>query len=235
MGQAARVSTPLPVTDLTRFTRYRERQVSDRTRLYDVLDHALVAHVAVVRGEGAQAVAAVLPVASARDGDSLLLHGSTGAGLLRAAAEGRTVTATVTLLDGLVLARTVFDSSMNYRCAVVYGVPVVVPDEEKEAALRVLSEHLLPGRWGEVRRPTRRELSATLVLRLPLDVASVKVRDAGPDEDEPEDPAVWAGVLPLHTAVGEPRTGDDVPDGVPVPRSVPAAATRLASWTPPYR
>ncbi|TQJ10368.1 pyridoxamine 5'-phosphate oxidase family protein [Lapillicoccus jejuensis] len=229
------MSTPLPVTDRTRFTRYRERQVTDRPALYDVLDHALVAHVAVVRGEGEQAVAAVLPVASARDGDSLLLHGSTGAGLLRAAAEGRTVTATVTVLDGLVVARTVFDSSMNYRCAVVFGVPVVVADDEKEAALRVLSEHLVPGRWDEVRRPTRRELAATLVLRLPLDEASVKVRADGPDEDEPEDRGVWAGVLPLHTAVGAPRTGDDVPAGVPVPASVPAAADRLASWTPPYR
>ncbi|MBC3760223.1 pyridoxamine 5'-phosphate oxidase family protein [Quadrisphaera sp. RL12-1S] len=222
------------MTDRTRFTRYGHRQVTDRAALHDVLDTALVAHVAVVRETPAPA-AVVLPIASARDGESLLLHGSTGGGLLRAAAAGQTVTATVTVLDGVVYARTVFDSSMNYRCAVVYGVPTVVPDEEKEEALRVLSEHLMPGRWEEVRRPTRRELAATLVLRLPLDEASVKVRAAGASEDEAEDPGAWAGVLPLHTAVGAPRAGDDVPSSVPVPASVAAGAQRLAGWLPPYR
>lgn len=227
-------SAELPVTDRTRFTRYGHRQVTDRAALHDVLDSALVAHVAVVRETPAPA-AVVLPIASARDGESLLLHGSTGGGLLRAAAAGQTVTATVTVLDGVVYARTVFDSSMNYRCAVVHGVPTVVPDEEKEEALRVLSEHLMPGRWEEVRRPTRRELAATLVLRLPLDEASVKVRAAGASEDEAEDPGAWAGVLPLHTAVGAPRAGDDVPSSVPVPASVAAGAQRLAGWLPPYR
>ncbi|PWJ55381.1 hypothetical protein SAMN06264364_10351 [Quadrisphaera granulorum] len=225
---------PLQTTDRTRFTRYGHRQVTDRAALHDVLDSALVAHVAVVR-ETPTPAAVVLPIASARDGESLLLHGSTGGGLLRAATTGATVTATVTVLDGVVYARTVFDSSMNYRCAVIYGVPTVVPDDEKEEALRVLSEHLMPGRWAEVRRPTRRELAATLVLRLPLEEASVKVRAAGASEDGEEDPAAWAGVLPLHTAVGAPRTGDDVPAGVPVPASVTTGAQRLAGWLPPYR
>lgn len=227
-------SPALPVTERTRVTRYGHRQVTDRAALHEVLDSALVAHVAVVRDSPAPA-AVVLPIASARDGESLLLHGSTGGGLLRAATTGATVTATVTVLDGVVYARTVFDSSMNYRCAVVYGVPSVVPDDEKEEALRVLSEHLMPGRWAEVRRPTRRELAATLVLRLPLDEASVKVRAEGASEDGAEDLGVWAGVLPLHTAVGAPRTGDDVPDGVEVPPSVVAGAQRLAAWLPPYR
>ncbi|MGQ7298173.1 pyridoxamine 5'-phosphate oxidase family protein [Quadrisphaera sp. KR29] len=233
-GPAPSPDQPLPVTDRTRSTRFGHRQVTDRAALHDVLDSALVAHVAVVREDPAPA-AVVLPVAAARDGESLLLHGSTGGGLLRAAASGQVVTATVTVLDGLVYARTVFDSSMNYRCAVVYGVPAVVPDEEKEEALRVLSEHLMPGRWAEVRRPTRRELAATLVLRLPLEEASVKVRAEGAGEDGVEDASVWAGVLPLHTAVGAPRTGDDVPAGVQVPASVVAGARRLAGWLPPYR
>ena len=228
-GSAA--STDLVETDRTRPTRYGHRYATDRAALHDVLDSALVAHVALVRGGSA----VVLPLAAARDGESLLLHGSTGGGLFREAATGVPMTATVTVLDGLVYARTVFDSSMNYRSAVVYGTAVEVPAAEKEEALRVLSEHLMPGRWDEVRRPTRREVAATLVLRLPLDEASVKVRSAGPGDDQPEDGAVWAGVLPLHTAVGAPRTADDVPAGVPVPPSVAATATRLAGQLPPYR
>jgi uncharacterized protein len=215
---------PLPVTDRTRVTRLPYRQVHDRKVLYEVLDAGLVAHVGVVR----DGVPVVLPVGYARDGDSLLLHGSTGGGLLRAAAAGGPVTVTVTLLDGLVYARSLFDSSMNYRCAMVIGTATPVTGPGKLDALRMLSEHLMPGRWAEVREPTRRELAATLVLRMPLAEASVKLRaeGAGGEPDDGESREVWAGVLPLATVAGRPVPDPDVPTGVPAPASLALAWQR---------
>jgi nitroimidazol reductase NimA-like FMN-containing flavoprotein (pyridoxamine 5'-phosphate oxidase superfamily) len=215
---------PLTVTERTRVTRLPYRQVHDRVALYEVLDAGLVAHVGVVR----DGVPVILPIGYARDGDSLLLHGSTGAGLLREAAAGAPVTVTVTLLDGLVYARSLFDSSMNYRCAMVLGTATPLPDAEKPAALRLLSEHLMPGRWDEVREPTRRELSATLVLRLPLAEASVKLRaeGVGSEPGDGESREVWAGVLPLATVAGTPVAEPDVPAGVPTPASVARVRSR---------
>ena len=137
----------LPDTERTRVGRLGERQVFDREVLDAILDEALIAHVGYVD----DGVPLVLPFACARDGDHLLLHGSTGAGLLRACAEGGTISAEVTHLDALVLARSTFDHSMNYRCAVVIGVPELVREDEKAAALDVLVGHLVPGRSGEVR------------------------------------------------------------------------------------
>ena len=214
----------LPLTDRTRVTRLPDRQVVDRQVLHDVLDAGLVAHVGVVR----DGVPVILPVGYARDGDSLLLHGSTGGGLLRQAAAGLPVTVTVTLLDGLVYARSLFDSSMNYRCAMVIGTATPVTGPDKLAAMRLLSEHLMPGRWAEVREPTKRELAATLVLRLPLAEASVKLRAAGAEgePDDGESREVWAGVLPLRTVAGQPEPDPDVPAGVPVPASLDRARRR---------
>ena len=214
----------LPLTDRTRITRLPDRQVVDRQVLHEVLDAGLVAHVGVVR----DGVPVILPVGYARDGDSLLLHGSTGGGLLRQAAAGLPVTVTVTLLDGLVYARSLFDSSMNYRCAMVIGTATPVTGPDKLAAMRLLSEHLMPGRWAEVREPTKRELAATLVLRLPLAEASVKLRAAGAEgePDDGESREVWAGVLPLRTVAGQPEPDPDVPAGVPVPASLDRARGR---------
>lgn len=215
---------PLPITDRVRITRLADRQVTDRRALYDVLDAGLVAHVAVVR-DGA---AVVLPLGYARDGDALLLHGSTGGGLLRAAAAGATLTVTVTLLDGLVYARSLFDSSMNYRSVMAIGAAQPLAGEAKLAGLRLLSEHLMPGRWAEVRPPTGRELAATAVLRMPLNEVSGKIRAAGPttdpDDGEPRD--VWAGVLPLALHAGDPVPGEDVAPSVQVPDSVGTARDR---------
>lgn len=203
-------------TDRTRLTRLPHLRRTDREALHEVLDAGLVAHVAGVV-DGAPVV---LPVAYARDGDRLLLHGSTGAGLLRRAAAGAPLSVAVTVLDGLVLARSLYDSSMNYRSAVVFGTATEA--EDKAYALEVLSEHLMPGRWAEVRPPTRRELAGTLVLALPLAEASVKISEGPPSDsgDPPPDPAVWAGEVPLSLRPGRPRPAPDVPPGVPVPPSV---------------
>lgn len=213
----------LPVDETTRIRREAHHQVTDRAVLHAALDEALVAHVAVVR-DGAPLV---LPFACARDGDSLLLHGSTGSGLLRIGS-GDQVCVTVTHLDGLVFARTTFDSSMLYRSAVVHGTATEVGGEEKAAALTVLSEHLFPGRTAEVREPTPKELAATLVLRVPLDRVSIKVA-AGPLEADPDDVeprSVWAGVVPLSVVPGEPAPAPDVPEDVAVPPSVRRAVSR---------
>src|SRR6476661_799878 len=167
------MSDRLPVDQTTRIRRESHRQVTDRETLDAILDEALIAHVGVVR----DGLPLVLPFACARDGDSLLLHGSTGSGLLRLAS-GSPVCVEVTHLDGLVFARTTFDSSMRYRSVVVHGIATMVPAEEKEGALLLLSDHLFPGRNEEVRASTPKELAATTILRVPLDRASVKVAAA---------------------------------------------------------
>jgi uncharacterized protein len=234
--------TPSASAPTTRITRLPERQRFDRVALDDVLDSALVAHVAVVRDDGTPVV---LPLLHARDGDRLLLHGSTGGGLLRAVAAGAPVAVVVTVVDGLVFALSMFDSSANYRSAVVFGRCRAVPAEEKPAALRALSERLMPGRWDELRPPTAKELAATLVLGLPLDEASVKVRCGPPSvpedgEDEGEDDGhtggvasggqgAWWGVVPLAVVPGSPVPAPGVPAGTPLPASV----LRLVGLDPP--
>jgi nitroimidazol reductase NimA-like FMN-containing flavoprotein (pyridoxamine 5'-phosphate oxidase superfamily) len=155
-------------------------------------------------------------MACARDGDRLLLHGSTGSRLMRTLQTGAPVCVTVTHLDGLVLARSAFHSSMNYRSAMILGTARPVHDDVE--ALRLLTEHLLPGRWDHVRAPLRRELAATLVLEVPLDEWSVKVGE-GPPEDEPEDldDPVWAGVIPLSVVAGTPIPAPDLRFDLPAP------------------
>ena len=188
-------------TPRTRLRRLPAKSVEDVAALHAVLDEALVAHVAVVDGERP----VVLPMACARDGDHLLLHGSTGSRVMRRLAGGADACATVTLLDGLVLARSAFESSMRYRSVVVLGRALEVPEPEKEDALRLLTEHLLPGRWDRLRPPLRRELAATTVVRLSLAECSVKVSDGWPDDpDDDLEWPVWAGVVPLSTTRGRP-------------------------------
>lgn len=222
-----RTMTDLPLTARTRVRRLPHYQVTDRAALYDVIDGALAATIALVRDDRPVA----LPIGIARDGDDLLLHGSTGSDFFRRIAAGAPVCITVTHLMGLKYARSLFDSSMRYRCAVVHGVASVVPPEEKEAALLVLSEHLMPGRGEDVRPMTARELAATMVLRIPLVEASVK-DNAGSlveEDDDGEDRAVWAGTLPLRWVADEPRTSAQTHPGTPVPDSVRRAAARVAT------
>ncbi|WP_370618508.1 pyridoxamine 5'-phosphate oxidase family protein [Mumia sp. Pv 4-285] len=201
----------------TQVTRLAEKQRHDRRALDQLLDSSRVCHVAVVV-DGAPVV---LPTAFARDGDTLLIHGSTGSPWMRTVAEGGPVSVAVTALDGIVVARSAFESSLRYRSAVLFGAATPVPDDRQGAALDLLTEALVPGRAAEVRPSTRRELAATMVLALPIRRWSLKVSDGWPD-DETVDVAgpAWAGVVPLREVAGEPQPAPDLRDGIPVPPSV---------------
>jgi hypothetical protein len=191
-----------------------------------VLDAGRVAHVSVRDDDGQPFV---IPVAYARDGDSVLFHGSTASRLFRNLAAGAPTCLTVTLLDGLVLARSVFESSMHYRSAMVLGVPDRRLGDDLLAGLEVVSEHLMPGRWADARQPTRKELAQTMLLALPLDEWSLKVSDAPPDDAEDDlDLPVWAGVLPLREVAGQPVPAPDL-------RGTPPVPAYLSSWIGPSR
>ena len=194
--------TPAP-SERTRVQRRPDRGRYERALILEILGEAIVAHVAFETDHGP----AVIPTASWHDGERLLFHGSAASRALRALQPGTSCSVCVTLLDGIVLARSAFHHSMNYRSVVVYGEPVELTDEaEKTAALRDFTEEVAPGRWDEIRGPTEQELKATTLFALPLDEASAKVREGGPVDDE-EDYAlgVWAGVVPLWLARGDPE------------------------------
>ncbi|MGH9275384.1 MAG: pyridoxamine 5'-phosphate oxidase family protein [Acidimicrobiales bacterium] len=209
------MSDQLTQTDRTKVRRLAERGRSDRAIVDEVLDEAYIAHVGfVVDGQPR-----VLPMTYGRDGDVLYLHGAVGNAMLRASADAE-VCVTVTLLDGLVLARSAFHHSMNYRCVVLFGTATKVTDEaEKRRAFDAVVEHVLPGRSEVARRSNDAELRSTLVLRLPIDEGSAKVRAGGP-KDDPEDMdlPVWAGVVPLRLVpsapVQEPAQGQVLPEPV---------------------
>jgi len=228
-AQPDEASRSLSATPRTELHRLRERGRSDRGSLDDVLEAGLICHLGVVIDE----TPVVLPTGYGRIGDTLYLHGSSANRSLLAAA-GRQVCVTVTLLDGLVCARAVFHHSMHYRSAVIFGAPRLVDDPaEKLAALRAVTDHLVPGRWEHCRAPSRKELAATAVLALPLDEASVKVRSGGPKDDE-EDYAsgIWAGVLPAVLAFGPAEPDPELPGDVPVPAHIAALAGRPRGAAP---
>ncbi len=192
----------------TRVRRAPKRAVYEQDAIHAILDEAPICHLGFTDAEGQPFV---VPTIHARVGDELLLHGSAASRAFRTGASGAPVCVTVTIVDGMVLARSAFNHSMNYRSAVVLGSARVVAGEEaKLAALEAFTEKLVPGRWPHVRRPTRQELKGTMVLSLPLDEASAKMRTGGPVE-APEDYAldVWAGVVPLSLAAGEPIADTD--------------------------
>ena len=213
-------STAYPTTPRTTPSRQRERVSYDREAVHAALDEAVLCHLAFV----ADGRPVVLPQLHVRVGETLYLHGSTGARSMRQSlSEGLDVCVTVTHLDGLVLARSAFHHSANYRCVVVHGRARLVTDpEEKEAALQHLVDAIAPGRSDHVRGPDRRELAATAVLRLDLDEVSYKHR-AGPPGDDEEDLDLpwWAGVLPLRSDVpGEPVPAPDLTAGIEVPAHI---------------
>jgi nitroimidazol reductase NimA-like FMN-containing flavoprotein (pyridoxamine 5'-phosphate oxidase superfamily) len=199
--------------------RLPEHAVPDRSVLHAVLDTALVAHLAVTDETGQPYV---LPVAYARHEESVFLHGSSASRLFRLCAAGVPVCLTVTLLDGLVLARSAFESSMNYRSVMVLGHCSVLHGKAKDLGLRLISEHLMPERWPEIREPSAQELKATAVLELPLDECSVKISADGPDDDAADvELPVWAGRVPLITHLGEPIPADDLkPEHARIPEYV---------------
>ncbi|MUM16599.1 pyridoxamine 5'-phosphate oxidase family protein [Mycobacterium sp. CBMA271] len=209
--------------------RYKWLQRRERSDLFAVLDAGTIAHVGFVRPDGKPMV---IPMAYARDGDFLLMHGSSGAGLTKSVNAGVELVATISIFDGLVFAQSLFDSTVNYRCAMVFGNAIDVPAEEREGCIRTISDRLMPGRWAEVRPPTKRELAATHVLRLPLDHASVKVREGHPTEDPSA--GIWTGYLPFESSIGEPvpQPGVDAVQAQSITTAADAWSERLLrpSW-----
>jgi uncharacterized protein len=193
-------------TPRTRVVRESDRGVYDRDTINRILDEGSLCHVGfVVDGQPF-----VIPTSYGRNGDVLYIHGSAASRMLRNLDRGIPVCVTVTLLDGLVLARSVFNHSMNYRSVVILGTATLIDNpEEKLAALRALSEHILPQRWNDSRQPNEKELKATSVLRIPIDEFSAKVRVGPPIDDEPDYTfPTWAGVIPLETTVSTPIRDD---------------------------
>lgn len=209
------MSESKPPTTRTRVVREPHRGVYDRAAAYEILDEGFICHVGFL----SDGQPFVIPTGYGRSGDNLYIHGSAASRMLRHLDRGVPVCVTVTLLDGLVIARSIFNHSMNYRSVVILGTAVLVSDPaEKVQALRVVSEHIVPGRWEEARQPNEKELKATSVLRLPIEEFSAKVRQGPPIDDE-EDYSfpTWAGVIPLRTLAGEPIKDPDLDAGVAVP------------------
>jgi nitroimidazol reductase NimA-like FMN-containing flavoprotein (pyridoxamine 5'-phosphate oxidase superfamily) len=197
------VNEQIAVTGKTKLRRLPKRGSSDVETIYKILDEGFVAHVGFT---GAHGQTFVIPTGYARRGSEMLIHGSGASRMMRALSEEIEICVTVTLIDGLVLARSAFHHSMNYRSVVVFGAAKIIKDEnEKMEALRLFTEHIVPGRWRDVRPPPGNELKATMVLALPLAEASAKIRTGNPVDDQ-EDYAldVWAGVLPLAMKTGKP-------------------------------
>lgn len=201
----------------TTITRLPEKGVDDLARLHSLLDEATIGHIGLV----ADGHPVVIPTAVARLGDTLLAHGSTGSRWMRMLAEGADASVAVTLTDGVVVARSAFESSLHYRSAVLFGRFAVLDGPEKERGLDALVDSLIPGRRSEVRPSTRKEVAATMVLGLPITEWSLKVSDGWPD-DAADDVAgdSWAGVVPVGVRYGEPIAAPDTRVGIPVPHSV---------------
>lgn len=219
----------LPSLSATTRTRHRRLQEQGRTRrgeLYSVLRAGLVAHMGVLSADAPM----VVPTSYGFDAEMLYVHGSVASQSLRTDGVSP-ICVTITLVDGLVLARSVFDHGVNYRSAMIYGVPRLVTDaQEKMYGLRLLSEQIAPGQWDYARQPLRKELAATALLALRLDEASVKIRSGPPDDAASPDapPGIWAGVLPLACSWGEPAPAPEIPEGTPVPAHIAARAGRPA-------
>ncbi|MDT8915630.1 pyridoxamine 5'-phosphate oxidase family protein [Amycolatopsis sp. PS_44_ISF1] len=220
--------TSLSPTPRTALGRLKNRAATDRATLHAVLDEALVCHLGVVR-DGAPLV---LPTGYGRDGDTLYLHGSTGAASLRTATGGVDVCVTVTLLDGIVYARSINNHSMNYRSAVIFGRATAVTEPDaKLHALHVLTDHLSPGSWNHARAVNAKEFAAVSVLALDLAEASVKLRAQDPDDEagDVEADAAWAGVLPVRTVFGEPEPSADLPARWTTPEHVAQRVTKAGA------
>lgn len=209
------MSTSSAPTPRTRIVREPQRAVYDRDAVNRILDEGFICHVGfVLDGQPF-----VIPTSYGRHEDVLYIHGSAASRMLRNVSGGIPMCVTVTLLDGLVLARSIFNHSMNYRSVVVLGKGTAIEEpEQKLEALRLLSEHIVPGRWDEVRQPNEKELKATTILRVPITEFSAKVRE-GPVIDDEEDYAfpVWAGVVPLNLVTADPISDSRLAEKITVP------------------
>ena len=197
----------------------------DRAAVDDVLDRGLLAHVAFADGDGAICI----PMLYARVGDRIYIHGSTKSRSIRALAAGAPACVTVTLVNGLVLARSAFEHSANYDSAMVFGAFALVDDAaERMRAFEAFTEKLLPGRWDEVRQPNAKELKATEILAMGIDAASAKVRSGPPDDDDSPDAErdTWAGVVPIVSSYGSPEPSPGLRTGIEVSESVRRLLTR---------
>ncbi len=202
----------------TQVKRLPDKARTDAATMFDILDAGIVAHVGVV--DGNQPI--VVPVGYARDGNRLLIHGSSASRLFKLLDRGEPASVTVTLLDGLVLARSLFESSINYRCVMAFGVARRLEGDAEIEGLRIITEHLMPGRWNHARQPTSQELKATMTLELELDRWSAKVSEGPPDDLDQdlastEGASLWAGVVPITESLGTPIADQYVPSGTPVP------------------
>jgi nitroimidazol reductase NimA-like FMN-containing flavoprotein (pyridoxamine 5'-phosphate oxidase superfamily) len=208
--------TPSP--ERTRITRLKEKGSTDRVALDALLDAVHVGHFGLTDPTGRPVV---IPTAVVRDGDRVLAHGSTGSPWIRALAAGASTCLALTSFDGLVVARSAFESSIHYRSAVLFGCCSRLDDDAKSRALDLITETLVPGRVAEIRRPDERELSATVVFALPIEEWSLKISDGWPD-DPPDDVAgaAWAGVVPVVTGYGTPVAAPDLRVGIALPDSV---------------
>ena len=217
-------ASSLPVTERTRHRRLREQGSTERGDLNAILAAGVICHLGVVVDGDPM----VVPTVYGQDGDTLYLHGSVASRSLTSAPQA-TICVTVTHVDGLVLARSVFEHAVNYRSAMIYGTPrLVTGREEKLAGLRCLSEHIVPGQWDYARQPNNKELAKTTLLALALAEASVKIRTGPPDDGDSPDAAlpVWAGVLPLSAAWGDPEPDPVLPPDIPLPPHIAARTHR---------
>lgn len=222
MNQIAVKPIPAP-SRRSRVVRVGDRGHYDAATLHTILDAGYVCHVAFLHNGQPM----VIPTAYWREGDHLYIHGSTKSRMAMALAEGIPASVAVTLLDGLVLARSAFHHSMNYRSVVAIGVFEKIPDEHKMAALEAFTERVAPGRWADIRPPNKQEMKGTMVLRMPLDEASAKIR-SGPPKDDAEDMAIpaWAGVLPFVQGFDAPVPDPRLAAGVSFPDYLRALTSR---------
>jgi uncharacterized protein len=212
------MSETIEQTNRTKLKRIPKRGNFDRETVYKILDEAFICHV----GFTVDGQTFVLPTAYGRDGDTLYIHGSAASRMMREISKGIDVCVTVTLVDGLVLARSAFHHSMNYRSVVIFGKAEIVVDEaEKNDALFVFTEHIVRGRWDDVRPPNAKELKGTTVLRLPINEASAKIRSGDPIDDENDyNSDVWAGVIPLQIVAAKPINDSKLRENIALPNNL---------------
>lgn len=202
------------ITKQNRVSRVPDRGHYDTETVYKIIDEALICHVGLVQDD--QPV--VIPTLHARKENRILLHGSTKSRLINYAQSGQKICVTITLVDGLVLARSVFHHSMNYRSVVLFGRGEAVPDDEKMSVLEQFTERLLPGRWVDARQPNEQELKATAIVSIPIDLASAKIRVGPPKDDEADyGLPVWAGVLPVRQQILSPQDDPRLSSDITVP------------------